>query len=188
MCRNHRGFIEASIAINKLGADVLYLNTAFAGPQLADVSSARSPSVVIHDEEFTGCSRRLEIEERVIGWTDATTATARRHPRGADRGRARRRACHRPRGTRRTIILTSGTTGTPKGAPRRGRHPRRGRAAVPDAAEAGWTCHIAAPLFHTWGFAHTSGDAARHHDGADPEVRARDRLRRSPRTSATPSS
>jgi fatty-acyl-CoA synthase len=55
----------------------------------------------------------------------------------------------------RMIILTSGTTGTPKGAP-------RSNAGV-DAAVSllsrmplrrGWTCHIAAPLFHTWGFAH----------------------------------
>ena len=53
------------------------------------------------------------------------------------------------------MILTSGTTGTPKGAP-------RGEAGV-DAAVAmlsrmplreGWTTHIAAPLFHTWGCAH----------------------------------
>ncbi len=37
MCRNHRGFVDASIAAAKLGADILYLNTAFAGPQLVDV-------------------------------------------------------------------------------------------------------------------------------------------------------
>ena len=41
MCRNHRGFIEATIALSKLGADALYLNTAFAGPQLAEVVRAR---------------------------------------------------------------------------------------------------------------------------------------------------
>ena len=32
MCRNHRGFVEATIACSKLGANSLYLNTAFAGP------------------------------------------------------------------------------------------------------------------------------------------------------------
>ncbi len=32
MCRNHRGFVEATIACAKLGASQLYLNTAFAGP------------------------------------------------------------------------------------------------------------------------------------------------------------
>ena len=57
MCRNHRGFIETSIAINKLGADVLYLNTAFAGPQLADVVEREEPRVVVYDEEFDGPAR-----------------------------------------------------------------------------------------------------------------------------------
>ena len=54
MCRNHRGFVDVSIAVAKLGADVLYLNTAFAGPQLVDVLEREQPPVVVHDEEFTG--------------------------------------------------------------------------------------------------------------------------------------
>ena len=40
MCRNHRGFVDACVATAKLGADILLLNTAFAGPQLADVLRA----------------------------------------------------------------------------------------------------------------------------------------------------
>jgi non-ribosomal peptide synthetase component E (peptide arylation enzyme) len=36
MCRNHRGFVEASVACSKLGAHALYLNTLFAGPRAAD--------------------------------------------------------------------------------------------------------------------------------------------------------
>ena len=58
MCRNHRGFVDASIAAAKLGADILYLNTAFAGPQLVDVLDRESPKVVVHDEEFAGPARR----------------------------------------------------------------------------------------------------------------------------------
>ncbi|MDP9133838.1 MAG: AMP-binding protein, partial [Actinomycetota bacterium] len=52
MCRNHRGFVEATVATAKLGADVLYLNTAFAGPQLAEVVRREGPSALIYDEEF----------------------------------------------------------------------------------------------------------------------------------------
>ena len=37
MARNHRGFIDASLAAAKLGANGLYMNTAFSGPQLEDV-------------------------------------------------------------------------------------------------------------------------------------------------------
>ena len=52
MCRNHRGFIEATIALSKLGADALYLNTAFAGPQLSDVLEREKPAALIYDQEF----------------------------------------------------------------------------------------------------------------------------------------
>ena len=57
MCRNHRGFIEATVAVSKLGADALYLNTAFAGPQLTEVVEREKPVAIIYDEEFDGCSR-----------------------------------------------------------------------------------------------------------------------------------
>src|SRR5215207_2712982 len=53
MCRNHRYFIEATMACSKLGAVALYLNTAFAGPQLADVLERESPAALIYDQEFT---------------------------------------------------------------------------------------------------------------------------------------
>jgi acyl-CoA synthetase (AMP-forming)/AMP-acid ligase II len=52
MCRNHRGFIEATVACSKLGASVLYLNTAFAGPQIADVLEREAPAALIYDAEF----------------------------------------------------------------------------------------------------------------------------------------
>ena len=53
MCRNHRYFIEATMACAKLGAVALYLNTAFAGPQLADVMEREEPKALIYDQEFT---------------------------------------------------------------------------------------------------------------------------------------
>jgi non-ribosomal peptide synthetase component F len=49
MCRNHRGFIESVIACSKLGANVLFLNTAFSGPQLADVAKREKPKALIYD-------------------------------------------------------------------------------------------------------------------------------------------
>src|SRR5688500_12130707 len=53
MARNHRFFIDSTLAAAKLGADMLYLNTAFAGPQLVEVLEREGPTVVIHDEEFS---------------------------------------------------------------------------------------------------------------------------------------
>ncbi|MCW2851717.1 MAG: acyl-CoA synthetase [Nocardioides sp.] len=153
MCRNHRGFVDASIAVAKLGADLLYLNTAFAGPQLVDVLEREKPTVVIHDEEFTELLAEADSGRRVVAWTDsdqvdAPTVEDLISSESTDDLDAPSRHC-------RIVILTSGTTGTPKGAP-------RSEAGI-DAAvsllsrmplRAGWRTHIAAPLFHTWGFAH----------------------------------
>ena len=54
MCRNHRGFIEATLAAAKLGASALYLNTMFAGPQLVEVMRREGPKALVYDEEFAG--------------------------------------------------------------------------------------------------------------------------------------
>jgi len=70
MCRNHRGFIDTSIAAAKLGADILYLNTAFAGPQLVDVLERERPAVVVHDEEFTAMLEKADVGLSVLAWTD----------------------------------------------------------------------------------------------------------------------
>jgi acyl-CoA synthetase (AMP-forming)/AMP-acid ligase II len=152
MCRNHRGFVDASIATAKLGADILYLNTAFAGPQLVAVLEREKPTLVVHDEEFTHLLEKADVGTSVLAWTDgaADGHTLERliasQP-GDDVAPAGRHG--------RIVILTSGTTGTPKGAP-------RSEAGI-DAAVSllsrmplryGWRTHVAAPLFHTWGFAH----------------------------------
>ncbi len=152
MCRNHRGFVDATVAVAKLGADVLYLNTAFAGPQLVEVLRREQPRVVIHDEEFAGLLAGADIEHRLLAWSDsgpdpdALGALTTSYP---------TTDLEPPERHSRIVILTSGTTGTPKGA-------SRNEAGV-DAAVAildkiplkhGWRTHIAAPLFHTWGFAH----------------------------------
>ncbi len=57
MCRNHRGFVESLIAATRIGADVLLLNTSFAGPALAEVVNREHVDVVIYDEEFTDLRR-----------------------------------------------------------------------------------------------------------------------------------
>ncbi len=60
-----------------------------------------------------------------------------------------------PEHTTRPVILTSGTTGTPKGAPR-GESGLDGAVALLSKMpfHTGGTTYIVAPLFHTWGWAH----------------------------------
>jgi len=53
MARNHRGFVDATLAASKLGANGLYMNTAFSGPQLEDVMERERPAALVYDEEFS---------------------------------------------------------------------------------------------------------------------------------------
>ncbi len=155
MCRNHRGFVDASVAIAKLGADILYLNTAFAGPQLLEVLDRERPTVVIHDEEFSTQLDGAHAAQRLLAWVDSSSDSYSLETLEALIAAHDDSELNPPERHARIVILTSGTTGTPKGAP-------RSEAGI-DAAVAllsrmplrfGWTTHIAAPLFHTWGFAH----------------------------------
>jgi len=50
--RNHRGFVQAQVALEKLGANTLLLNTGFAAPQLKEVCAREGTRVMLHDEEF----------------------------------------------------------------------------------------------------------------------------------------
>ncbi len=164
MCRNHRGFIEATVACSKLGAGALYLNTAFAGPQITDVLAREDPVAVIYDEEFGPLvSAGAESRLRFVAWSDPRAGPS--DAAAADpadptleeliaRGEDSEPAPPVEKG--RVVILTSGTTGTPKGAAR-----PQSDSVEPAAAlfskiplKARETTMIAAPMFHSWGYAH----------------------------------
>ena len=154
LCRDHAGFVKSSVAASKLGATVLLLNTSFAGPQIAEICEREEPRVFIYDEEFIElCAAASEGRTTVIAWhdnpppvgfatIDALVEAGSREDLAppADRGRV--------------VILTSGTTGAPKGASR-----RQPRSLDPAAAffsriplRAGGTTVISSPLFHSWGY------------------------------------
>ena len=154
LVRNHRGFLDAALGIARLGADALYLNTAFAAPQLGEVCEREKPALIIHDEEFDDLIDKSGIsQQRVLAWVDDESGD-RPTLEGLikDGSPAARTAPAKPG---RSVILTSGTTGTPKGAPRGGGNLGAAVALLSRMPlRAGWRCHIAAPLFHTWGWAH----------------------------------
>jgi fatty-acyl-CoA synthase len=160
MCRNHHVFIEATLAVSKLGANGLFMNTAFAGPQLAGVVERELPVALIYDQEFAGLlEQAAEAGEeiglrRFVAWTggEATTNTALDDLIEAnDAG-----DLDPPTEPSRFVILTSGTTGAPKGAQRAQPDTLSPLAAMfskmPLRSEE--RTMIAAPLFHSWGFAH----------------------------------
>jgi fatty-acyl-CoA synthase len=154
MCRNHRGFIETTLAAAKLGASALYLNTMFAGPQLVEVTRREEPKALVYDEEFAGLLDGVdESIARVVAWSDGTIEgpTLDGLIAGNHDGDLKP-----PPDTPRFVILTSGTTGTPKGAQRSSPDGLMAIAALIDKIpyRARETMMIAAPLFHSWGFFH----------------------------------
>jgi fatty-acyl-CoA synthase len=156
MCRNHRGFVEATLAAAKLGASVLYLNTMFAGPQLAEVTRREKPKALVYDSEFAGLLEGVDDSvARVIGWVDEDEEAG--EPTLEQLIAAGSESDLKPPPDKpRFIILTSGTTGTPKGAQRSSPDGLLGIAALLDKIpfRSRETMMIAAPLFHSWGFFH----------------------------------
>jgi acyl-CoA synthetase (AMP-forming)/AMP-acid ligase II len=155
MCRNHRGFIETVVACSKLGAHVLFLNTAFSGPQLTDVTKRENPKALVYDHEFEGliheASRR---RKRYVAWHESGKAADPLLDELIERGDEADLEPPSARG--KAVILTSGTTGTPKGAAR-----SQPRSLDPAAAllamiplKARENTMIAAPMFHSWGYVH----------------------------------
>jgi fatty-acyl-CoA synthase len=158
MIRNHRGFVEALVACSKLGANAMFLNTSFSGPQLTDVCKREKPTALIYDEEFVevlhDASRR---RKRYIAWHEPDSDASGKDPTldeivaGGDPSDV-----IAPAQPGKAIILTSGTTGTPKGASRSQPKSLDPAAALLDRIplKAREKTMIAAPLFHAWGFAH----------------------------------
>jgi acyl-CoA synthetase (AMP-forming)/AMP-acid ligase II len=180
MCRNHRGFMDASIACSRIGAHALYLNTMFAAPQLAEVIAREDAKAIVYDEEFAGLLGEVRgVERRFIAWCDRTDESA-DEPliedlvAAGDPG-----GVPAPPEPGRVVILTSGTTGKPKGA-------HRSSAGLSSAAallskipfRARETTLIAAPLFHSWGLANYTlgvplGSTFVLHRRFDPEATLR---------------
>src|SRR5688500_10447918 len=155
MARNHRGFVEAIVALSKLGADAMLLNTSFAGPQLTEVVKREKPRAIVYDAEFAELlEKALYRRKGFVAWKeedeDVSDPTLEELIESGDPATP-----VAPDREGRQTILTSGTTGTPKGASRGSPGigaavailsaiPLRGREKV----------LIAPPLFHQWGFAH----------------------------------
>ena len=163
LCRNHRHFFEITGALAKIGANALYLNTGLAAQQIDVIVQRERAVLVVHDDEFGPVVGAAGVEPRLIAWRDQLDPG--RPPDRAIRTLDELAARHadgpplvRPAHAGRTIIMTSGTTGLPKGAfvastPHVGpaialleRLPYRSREKMV----------IAAPCFHAWGFANAN--------------------------------
>jgi fatty-acyl-CoA synthase len=166
MCRNHRGFVEVAAACSKLGVHVVLLNTGFAGPQVAEVVEREGAEGLIYDREFAATIQEARGRRVCLvadADADAHADADAEAGAGADDTSLAQLIATRvdtplppPAVAGRAVILTSGTTGTPKGANRPAPSSMGPMAALLSAIplRARETTVIAAPLFHAWGFAH----------------------------------
>ncbi|MBB1155033.1 MULTISPECIES: AMP-binding protein [Amycolatopsis] len=153
MCRNHAAMIEAFVGCSKLGADVVLLNTGLSPAAVEEVLTQHPPAAVLADDEFAPIIASVPGEfPRVSTWDDAEQGYRTLDELLQDAPTTRPKPSEREG---RIVVLTSGTTGAPKGARRPtpkgvstsatvlSRIPLRARDKIA----------VAAPLFHSWGLA-----------------------------------
>lgn len=154
LVRNHRGFLEAVFAAAKCGARIVLLNTSLAGPQLREVAGREGTDLLVYDDEYGEILEGIDPPRgRWRAWTEADA------DRGEDTlealiGRNSVTAPPKPGVPTRITILTSGTTGAPKGAPRT--EPRSlalfGGLLSKVPFRAREVTELCVPMFHAFGF------------------------------------
>ncbi len=155
LCTNHRDFVEISVAAAKAGPTCVYLNTGFAPPQLGEVCDREGVGVVVVDADLLPIVEGSSFDGTIIvAGGDPGRHRSVDELRGAGSGRLRTPIV--PARPAQPVLLTSGTTGTPKGARRSGRP--AGLAAALGVLERvpyepGDVTVIPTPLFHAWGLA-----------------------------------
>ncbi len=163
LARNHRWFVIANYGAARVGARIILLNSEFSGPQIKEVSEREGAKVIIYDDEYTKAVSKAEPElgklralgvnpdsDEPSGSTDETLAELIERSSKEPAPKAAKHAS--------IIILTSGTTGTPKGA---------NRSTPPTLAPVGGILShvpfkaneitsLPAPMFHALGYLHAT--------------------------------
>ncbi|MDT5103318.1 MAG: fatty-acyl-CoA synthase, partial [Mycobacterium sp.] len=163
LIRNHRWFLIAAYGAAKVGVKLILLNSEFSGPQIKEVSEREDAKLIIFDDEYT---KAVSAAEPPLGRlralptnpdndapsesTDETLADliSRSKPTPPPKASAHSKI----------IILTSGTTGTPKGA---NRSTPASLAPIGGVLShvpfrSGEVTSLPAPMFHALGFLHAT--------------------------------
>jgi acyl-CoA synthetase (AMP-forming)/AMP-acid ligase II len=161
LARNHRWFLIANYGAARVGARIILLNSEFSGPQIKEVSEREGAKVIIYDDEYTKAVSKAEPplgKLRALGVNPDSD-----EPSGSDDEtlaelieRSSKKAAPKADKHASIIILTSGTTGTPKGA---------NRSTPPTLApiggilshvpfKAGEVTSLPSPMFHALGYLH----------------------------------
>ena len=159
LARDHRGMVLSMLAAGKLGLRAVLMNTGFATPQFADVAEREKVKAVLHDSEFFDLMSAIPARiPRVLTWVDQSDSAAADLPTVESVSAGQSTATLAPpRQTGGTVILTSGTTGSPKGAPRDKVSPLMSAQFIDRVPlPTGGTMVMAAPIFHGTGLSQFS--------------------------------
>ena len=163
LARNHRWFLIAVCGAARSGARIILLNSEFSGPQIKEVAEREGAKVIIYDDEYCQAVSDAEPELgklRALGKNPDKDEPSGSTDETLEDLVARSPGKPAPKATRHSgvIILTSGTTGTPKGA---------NRSTPPSLApiggilshvpfKSGELTSLPAPMFHALGFLHAT--------------------------------
>lgn len=163
LARNHRWFLAAVYGVARTGARIILLNSEFSGPQIKEVSEREGAKLIIYDDEYCAAVSTAEPELgklRALGVNPDKDEPSGSTDETLEDLVARSSGKPAPKVTKHSsiIILTSGTTGTPKGA---------NRSTPPTLApiggvlshvpfKAGEVTSLPAPMFHALGFLHAT--------------------------------
>ncbi|MGW4366493.1 AMP-binding protein [Nocardia takedensis] len=149
LARGRRDAVVAMIAAAKAGCRLVLLNTGFSGPQLCDVLARERVTVLLRDAEFARVTSEVpeSVRQYVFDGDDAPSRSVRvlieAH---------RTAAVPLPATPAGLVLLTSGTTGTPKGALRERMSPFLSAQMLDRMPIApGGAMLVLAPLFHATG-------------------------------------
>jgi fatty-acyl-CoA synthase len=163
LARNHRWFLIANYACARVGARTILLNTEFSGQQIADVAEREGARLLIYDDEYCNAVSQADFElgrlralgsnpdsDKPSGCTDETLAEV--------IARSSKEPAPKPSKHASLVILTSGTTGTPKGATR---HTPPTLAPIGGVLShvpfrSGEVTSLPSPMFHALGYLHAT--------------------------------
>ncbi|AQA03619.1 acyl-CoA synthetase [Mycobacterium sp. MS1601] len=163
LIRNHRWFLIALYGAAKVGARLILLNSEFSGPQIKEVGEREGAKLIIHDDEYSKAVAAADPplgKLRALPTNPDTDAPSESDAETLEHLIAHTSTAPPPKAAKHSkiIILTSGTTGTPKGA---------NRSTPPSLApiggvlshvpfKAGEVTSLPAPMFHALGFLHAT--------------------------------
>lgn len=163
LARNHRWFLVAVYGAARVGARIILLNSEFSGPQIKEVSEREGAKLVIYDDEYCQAVSKADPplgKLRALGVNPDKEEPSGSHDETLEDLVKRNSGKPAPKVTKHSsiIILTSGTTGTPKGA---------NRSTPPSLApiggilshvpfKAGEVTSLPAPMFHALGYLHAT--------------------------------